>query len=919
MPVPATLREMSSRRSAGPNPAPTRDPLTRELLLRNVRRALFGSDGLATVGPFEVRRRLGGGAMGSIFEAFDPRLRRSVALKLVDVQALPQEQVRLVAREARALAQLDDPNVVTVYDAGESDLGIWVAMELLSGEDLEAWSAASSRRSVAELIDVLRGVAKGLVSVHAAGVVHRDVKPANVFVVADGRVKLIDFGLALSGVDSRSHDSSAARRRTQSRDLRRSVSGTPAYMAPEQHRSGRATALSDQYAWCVMAWELLYGVRPFVSSELEALYRRKLEANLPSRPLRADVPRSVHASLLRGLSARPDERWPSMAELVRQWTRSKSRLRRPILAVSAIAAVGVLTWVASAGPQPSPCSGTRAWTDAERGAVQAAVLDVESDLRRDTWARIDPRLTAGARAYHAAHAETCELLRSGDLEERVADLRFACLQDWQAAFGRVTQTLQDASDEAIVGAIGWTLQLDDPAQCAELESRPASKTPAPRPSLRAVVAAARRDLDIARANHDLARYEQALEGLDALSRSRAAREFAPLGAEILHQRGRTLHEIGRFDEAESAYVDAFHRAQRVRHDYIAVRSAVGMVLLAVSQADRSKAETWLRQGRAAGPEPWPELPVTLVACEAFVWSLREDHERAVEVSLLSMELAKELPPSALKMATVTDTVGRLNRIGRSEEAFALAQRDVAEREAILGPSHPWLAPAVANLAMSAWDVGLVDQSLAAFERELKLEREHRGEDAFPVAITLMNYGGKLVSVERWEEASVKLEKAEAILAELLEPSHPYLAIIALRRGSALRGLGLLDEALGHFERGRVIAEQAKGADSTLVGWALIDKGGVRLARATDDVTDALELLEAGWKIVESAVGEDNTGSSGRALLWLADATWRNGSQVAAVEMAERARRISDLPHPAAQLIVEDVEAWLREHPMPPAD
>jgi eukaryotic-like serine/threonine-protein kinase len=193
---------------------------------------------------------LGAGTSGVVYEARDPELDRRVAVKVLRPEA--SEQRERLLREARSLARLSHPNVVTVYEVGSFERGVYVAMELVEGVALKRW--LEYPRGSNEIVGVLAQAARGLAAAHARGVVQRDFKPENVIVGEDGRVRVIDFGLAgaAESIDPAGEDpDGAALRLTRTGE----VIGTPAYMAPEQVRGGRVDARADQFAFCVVACE----------------------------------------------------------------------------------------------------------------------------------------------------------------------------------------------------------------------------------------------------------------------------------------------------------------------------------------------------------------------------------------------------------------------------------------------------------------------------------------------------------------------------------------------------------------------------------------------------------------------------------------------------------------------------------------
>jgi hypothetical protein len=274
---------------------------------------------------YRIEGELGRGAMGVVYRALHTNLDREVALK--ELLSRDPDNTKRVLREAMAMARVDHPNVVRVFDAREVDGGLIIAMEYVEGMTLGAWCAAK-RRTVPELLQVFIGAAQGLAAAHARGLVHRDFKPDNVLIAEDGTPKVADFGIARA-VDTPGPVSGPADRTPfdNARSLEIEVTrtgeliGTPAYMAPEQYEGG-ATAQSDQFAWCVACYEALYGRRPFEGSTIAELWMAVSSGEVPPPPVDSDVPDAVFEALRRGLSTEPERRFPTMNSLVRALQRA---------------------------------------------------------------------------------------------------------------------------------------------------------------------------------------------------------------------------------------------------------------------------------------------------------------------------------------------------------------------------------------------------------------------------------------------------------------------------------------------------------------------------------------------------------------------------------------------------------------------
>jgi predicted Ser/Thr protein kinase len=307
-----------------------------ELARNAVRARLFGGKKKKTrLGKYVLGKLIGAGGMGKVYVAHDRELDRKVALKLLRGEAWTHadgEEGRL-RREARALARISHPNVVPVYEVGEADVGVFVAMEYIEGRTLRAW-VNDEDPSTDEVLRALREAGRGLAAVHAAGIVHRDFKPDNVLIGRDGRVCVVDFGLAhevtAMKVERARFDTETGRTALRTS----SPAGTPAYMSPERLEGHGADVPGDIYAFCVSTWEALTG-------QLRTPYVQ----GLPPDPRRV-VPRAIRRAVERGLAYAAEDRQASMREVLAAFDR---HLDAPRWSRWAWAGAGVLAAGISAG------------------------------------------------------------------------------------------------------------------------------------------------------------------------------------------------------------------------------------------------------------------------------------------------------------------------------------------------------------------------------------------------------------------------------------------------------------------------------------------------------------------------------------------------------------------------------------------
>ena len=327
------------------------------------------------VGRYEIERKLGQGATGVVYAAHDRALGRHVALKLLR----PGARADRLRREAQLLAQLEHPNVVAVYDVGEHDGQQFIAMALVDGEDLRRWAARP--RQLDEILGVVCAAGRGVAAAHARGLVHRDLKPDNIFVARDGRTLVGDFGLARFAAELEPMPWRGERPAPTALTATGSVLGTPLYMAPEQ-AAGAPCPASDQFSLCVTAWELVYGVLPFTGDDLAALTAAICRG--PARPpTDRRVPRRIERALRRGLRPDPAARFPDVAALVAALG-PRTRRARAAASVGALAlAVAVASVVRTSDGAASSASGCGGIVDAldlgwlgwpaERARLQAAL------------------------------------------------------------------------------------------------------------------------------------------------------------------------------------------------------------------------------------------------------------------------------------------------------------------------------------------------------------------------------------------------------------------------------------------------------------------------------------------------------------------------------------------------------------------
>ncbi len=400
------------------------DPVGAQRVLAKLQARLLGeAPQHVPVSRYQVLGQIGAGGLGVVYAAYDCELDRRVALKFLHAATGDDRAHLRLVREAQAMARLSHPNVVTVYDVGESEGRVFIAMELVDGVPLSTWLKAR-RRGWSEVRDVMVQAARGLVAAHESGLVHRDFKPQNVLVGADGRIRVLDFGLArradLVGDAATPHAAAAAiagAGLAEPLTAAGTIMGTPAYMAPEQMEGGDVGAAADQFSFCVALFEALHRVRPFGGADLFLARRAIVEGRIHPVPA-SDVPAWLDRAVRRGLAPEPSQRYASMREVIAAITLERRTRRRYglaiALAVSLLVGGGVAASLVLDAPSPDELARieTLATSAAEAGELGHFVYPPALDPTAPTVYRMVRALeqTEGA-AASLARARATELRR----------------------------------------------------------------------------------------------------------------------------------------------------------------------------------------------------------------------------------------------------------------------------------------------------------------------------------------------------------------------------------------------------------------------------------------------------------------------------------------------------------------------------
>ncbi|MBK6921045.1 MAG: serine/threonine protein kinase [Deltaproteobacteria bacterium] len=846
------------------------------------------------IGHYSIIETLGEGGMGRVYLAYDPKLHRRVAIKLLrpDRPDEPSHSSARLLREAQALAQVSHPNLVHVYEVGEQAGQVFVVMEYIRGRTLTRW-LAEARRPWREIVGVLAGAGRALAAAHRARIVHRDFKPANVIIDRDGVARVVDFGIAVfggpadpvegvdgagvidrSGVIERSaiieraglersgvieRSTAISETKVRARDAALSmhvtdggsVMGTPPYMAPEQHAGHRADARSDQFSFAVTLFEALYQVRPFPDGYEEMLAAKRAgEVRFPGENA---VPGRVRAALKRALLPDPAARYPSMAELL---TALEVPRRALWLAGGGVLAVAVLGIAAlprgRAGAvdcgEP-PAAATVAWSDARRqavvtafGAVGHSFADASLRTVQDTLDRYHEDWIAMWRSScTATHIEATQ-------SQALFDLRMSCLERRLDGMNAVIDVLAAADTRVVERAVLTVANLTPVAVCSD-EERLRDELQLPDdPRTRARVDELRRALAQVGAQVESGRYDAARTRAAELAAQAEELGYQPLVAEAQLALGDAIDDDPK--RAEAAYRAAIHAATVGRHDLIAARAWNALVQnVGVRQARLDEATSLATGAEAAVARADVDggMTATLAACLGSIASARGDYDGAIEQyrraqRLVIIAYGEDDP----RLRTFVNNLGVvLLQQGKWDDALQQFERALTLGERTLGAEHPYLADYVMNIGNVHLERHDGRSARPALERALAILGRDPESNRRRIAIVHANLAQALLLDDRIAEAATAAAAAEPELVAVVGPGHPHVFGVA-----DIKGLVALRQrdwavATAEFARAREGVDAALGSRHPLAAVVRMHEGELWLSRADlDQAATRLEQAEA---------------------------------------------------------------------------
>ncbi len=833
------------------------------------------------LGRYVILSELGSGGMGVVFAAYDPQLDRKVAIKLIRSDTGRKASIARarLQREAQALAQLAHPNVVSVHDVGVHDGQLFVSMEFVQGQTLGRWMKATpGPRPWREVLPTMVEAGRGLAAAHAAGLVHRDFKPDNVMLGDDGRVRVMDFGLARAAdalpsaaktVDDLAKSDDAGSSLLRSLTRTNAILGTPSYMSLEQFKGLPAGPPSDQFSFCVVLYEALYAERPFASSSIGELVHALSRGDVSAPPKATSVPAWLHQVIIRGLWPQVDRRWASMDDLLAALADDPTVRRRKWAAGTAVVTLlGISAWglASTVKAREQRCTGMQerlagAWDDDRRQQVRAALEATGKSYAPETWTRTEAGLDAYTQRWVADRTQACEAHQSGEQSDELLDRRMACLDERLRRVRATVDVLEGADDAVVERAVRMVARLPELSRCADTQALLAEL---PRPEDPAAIER------VNEVDEDLAEVEAlrlARKLSVGLERAQAAVARAttlghePLLVRALIRQAGIYEDSNRPEDAKASLEQAYVLALSIGMTFeSAFTSARLMKVVGQDLGRASEGWRWSLDAeplsRAAGTDG---ARSTYLTHAAILSASEGNYDKACEYQHRAIELAeRRLEPDELRMAILRSNLGvftyRLRSLDRARE---LQERVLATRERALGSAHPMVAESLINFANVLSGQGEHARAKRALERALSVLERALGPEHVNVAMCQANIGLAAAKLGQFDDARTYLERARETFERIHGPEHPNVAQILLNLGSVDLQRGAYEEARAHAEQTLAIAEQALGLEHILVADAVAILG--RVALKDEDYATARERFERALTIRQNTLGPENPG------------------------------------------------------------
>ncbi len=811
----------------------------------------------------------------SVYLAYDPQLDRDLALKLC-FDASESTVVRH-RREAKALAALDHPNVLEIYDVGEHDGLLYIAMEVVDGGTAKARFGRGPLRPWREVLDFYLGAAAGLCAAHHADIIHRDFKPENVLVTRDAVAKVADFGLAIREGSTRSVETSGDVSTSGERVTRAGAAvGTPAFMAPEQLLGLDVDARADQYSFCASVFEGLFGKRPYVALSARARIATLAIAKIAWPRDTRRVPQHILRALERGLSTDPRHRFDSMPALVQALTATPRR-RWPVAVFSlGIAATVGATAMLNDTPEGCELEEDIGWSSQTRSELEETLKNIEPLASRRMLLGLDQF----ASGWDTQRARYCGTAGAPVGEPSTA----TCLTRLRDGFHARVDLLRGGDPDVL--RQGATLIANLPPADSCLTPNDGELTTQQQEVLAL--------LEAATAHNDVGRYLEA-DALSANASSLALKLDQPaLLARALLLRADVVGERGNLDLALELREQAYFLAVANDLELLAINTSQQMAPTHAERGNKEQALRWLEivetQAKRATRTEVPAHMIAMIKARTYMHLERyQEAHREADAALADLP-ATDKSVQYTRYAAISTLAAVLMLQGApAQERAPVTQERLDLALALYGPTHPDVAIAYEDMATILKDTGKNREAIEMLERARAIHIEAMG----PSNLRLIEIDNKLSTNQKalgdLDGAEASLRRALEMQAILRTSDSSSQINLESNLGTLLQQRGKTNEALPHQERALTLSEVAFGSDGLKT--ALVRLNLADVLSNLEDTGRGITMLEAAREVIGKRFPESHPVQAMTALS-LALAYIRGGRLDDAEATLDRARALS---------------------------